>query len=101
MNKHRRDEICERKRINLYYALIGFGAGTIVGATTALLLAPASGRETTAAIRRKWDDVSDKAGEAYGETKDAVSSTYEKTAAAIVKAKDRVSKKHNDAEEDA
>jgi len=35
----------------VWRALIGFGAGAIAGAGAALLLAPASGKETTAAIR--------------------------------------------------
>lgn len=99
MSNQTHDEICARKRTNLYYALIGFGAGAILGATTALLLAPASGRETSAAIRGKWDDVSYKAGEVYGDAKDAVSSAYEKTAAVVGKAKDRISKKKDEEEE--
>ena len=86
-------EQTQRKWTSFYYSLIGFGAGAIVGSTMALLLAPASGRETSAAIKGKWDDVSDKAGEMYGGAMDAVSNACEKTAAVIDKAKDILSRK--------
>jgi gas vesicle protein len=101
MSEQSQAEIAEQKRANLYYALIGFGAGAIVGATMALLFAPASGKETRAAIKEKWGDAAEKAGEVYGGAKDAVSSAYEKTAAAIGRAKDRLSRKKDDEEEEA
>ena len=82
MSNRTQGEICARKRTNLYYALIGFGAGAI-------------------AIREKWDDVSGKMGEVYGDAKDGVSSACEKTAAAAGKAKERISRKKDEAEEDA
>lgn len=99
------NEQTQQMRANLCYTLIGFGAGAIVGTTVALLLAPASGRETSAAIKGKWDDFSDKAGEVYGEARDTVTSAYEKTAAAVGRGKDRLPGKkdvknpdHRDAE---
>ena len=81
----------ERTRTNLYFALIGFGSGAIVGAAVALLFAPASGKQERAAIKERWDDFSDKASEVYGGAKDAVSSAYEKTTAAVGRARDRIS----------
>jgi gas vesicle protein len=73
--------------------LIGFGAGAIAGAGAALLLAPASGKETTAAIRDKWDNVSDKVCDVCGEAKSAITNAYEKTAAAVGNAKERLAGK--------
>lgn len=85
MSKHTEEGIAEQKRAKLYYALIGFGAGAMVGTTMALLLAPASCRETSASIKDKWNEFSDKAEEVYSDAKEAVSSAYEKTAAAVGK----------------
>ena len=90
--------IAETRRSNVYYALIGFGAGAMVGATLALLYAPQSGRETREAIKDKWGDVSDRAGDVYSNAKDAVGSAYERTSSAINRAKDKFSKSDQDVE---
>jgi len=100
MDEQMQAGIAGQRRTNLYFALIGFGAGAIVGASVALLFAPASGRETSTAIKEKWSAFSDKAGEVYGEAKEAVSSAYEKTAASVGKVKDRLPRK-KDSEEEA
>lgn len=89
MTHHTEADIAEQKRSNLYYALIGFGAGAIVGATMALLYAPQTGKETREQIKDKWGDVSDRAGDLYGGAKDAVGTAYERTASAIGRAREK------------
>lgn len=89
----------EQKRNNVYYALIGFGAGAIVGATMALLYAPMSGRETRDAIKDKWGDTQDRAGEYYSTAKDAVGGAYERTTSAIGRAKERLNRNPEEGEE--
>jgi gas vesicle protein len=91
----------EQKRNNLYYALIGFGAGAIVGATLALLYAPQSGRETRDAIKEKLGETTERAGEYYSSAKDAVGSAYERTASAIGRASERLRRSHGDEQEEA
>lgn len=91
----------EQKRNNVYYALIGFGAGAIVGATLALLYAPQSGVETRGAIKEKLGDTQERAGEYYSTAKDAVGSAYERTASAIGRASDRLRRTQAEEQEEA
>jgi len=85
-------------------ALLAFGAGSIVGAITALLYAPQTGKETREKIKDRFSDFSDSAGtfidkskEAFEEAKDkmatAYSSAVEKTSSAIEHAKEKLAKK--------
>ncbi len=85
-------------------ALIAFGAGTVVGAITALLYAPQSGKETREKIKDRFADVSDSAGalldkskEAFEEARDKMSTAYqgavERTSSAIEHAKEKLSRK--------
>ena len=94
-----RADIAEQKRSNIYYALIGFGAGAIAGATLALLYAPQSGRETRDAIKEKLGDAGERAGEYYSGAKDAVGGAYERTSAAIIRAKERLTRSQSEEEE--
>ncbi len=95
---------CESKKSIWLGALIGFSAGAVVGAVTALLLAPQSGEETRDKIKERFNDISDKAGdmvdrsrEVYGTAKSKVASTYgdvaEKTTAYIGQAKEKIASK--------
>ena len=100
----------DKKRNTVLAAIIGFGAGAIVGSITALLYAPQSGTETRDKIREKFNDVSEKAGETLDKTKDSLAdvrermsaaydSAVEKTSSAIEKAKEKFSgKKDEEAE---
>lgn len=103
-------QVQEKKKSGFLTALIGFGAGAVVGAVTALLLAPASGKETREKIKDRMGDVSDKAGElidrskeAFEEAKDRMSTAYEdaveKTSSMVEKAKQKISGKKNEDEE--
>ncbi|OGF22921.1 MAG: hypothetical protein A2V63_09585 [Candidatus Eisenbacteria bacterium RBG_19FT_COMBO_70_11] len=52
---------------NVGRVVLGFGLGMIVGGATALLLAPAGGRETRRRIGRLAQDVGDQAREGVAE----------------------------------
>ena len=99
----------DKKRNAVLAGVIGFSAGAIVGAITALLYAPQSGLETRDKIREKFNDVSEKAGEAIDRTKEtltdvrekmgsAYESAVEKTSSAIEKAKEKISGKKEEEE---
>ncbi len=89
--------------------LVAFGAGAIVGAITALLYAPQSGKETRDKIKDRFSDFSDSAStivdkskEAFEEAKDkmaaAYSSAVEKTSTAIEHAKEKIARKKEEGE---
>ena len=99
MNDRGMVDVSEQRRSNLYYALIGFGAGAIVGATMALLYAPQSGKDTRDAIKDKIGDVSDRAGDVYSSARDAVSGAYSRAGAAIGRAKEKLTSKAVEPEE--
>ena len=106
-----RPEVKEKKRSGgLLAALVGFGAGTVVGAVTALLYAPQSGLETREKIKDRVSDISEKATdiidqsrEAIDEAKDRMADAYEeavdRTSSAIEQAKEKLGKK-KESEED-
>ena len=88
-------------------ALLGFVAGGLVGAVTALLYAPQSGEKTRERIREHVTDMSSKASEvgdrtreAFEEAKDRVLNAYEsaveKTSSAIESAKEKIVRKKED-----
>jgi gas vesicle protein len=92
-------------------ALLGFTAGAIVGAVTALLYAPQPGDKTREKIREHVSDMSTKASgaadrtrEAFEEAKDKVLSAYEgaveKTTNAIETAKDKLGRKKDSESEE-
>jgi len=102
-------QVKEKKSGGVVTALVGFGAGAVVGAVTALLLAPASGKETREKIKDRMGDVSEKAGdlidrskEAFEEAKDRMSTAYEdaveKTSSMVEKAKAKISGKKDEGE---
>lgn len=112
MEERTEAEVNTGKGINWMSTLIGFGAGAVVGAVTALLLAPASGKETREKIKERINDVSDKAydlversKEAIEEAKDKMSNAYEeaveKTTSVIEQAKGKLAGKKKDEEEEA
>lgn len=111
MSEAERPESKETKGKGYVGTLIGFGAGAVVGAVTALLFAPQSGEETRDRIKDRLNEVSDKANEALDRSKEALeeardkmSSAYEdavdKTSSMIEQAKTRVGKKEVEKEED-
>jgi gas vesicle protein len=105
MNDMERDALeRDRKRSTIIAALVGFGAGAIVGTITALLYAPSSGLETREKIKDKFADVQDRATDVYSTAKDKATTAYstakdkastayetvvEKTSSAIEKAKEK------------
>ena len=105
MAEMEKSEVKERKRGGGWVSvLIGFTAGAVVGAVTALLYAPQSGTETREKIKDRFGDLSDKAGdlikhskEAIEEAKDKMTSAYEeaveRTSSAIEQAKEKLSRK--------
>ncbi|MFA6450001.1 MAG: YtxH domain-containing protein [bacterium] len=105
MAENEKIEVRETKRgIGWPGVLLAFGAGSIVGAITALLYAPQSGKDTREKIKDRFSDISDSAGElidkskeAFEEAKDKMSTAYssavEKTSSAIEHAKEKLAKK--------
>ncbi|HOX28465.1 MAG TPA: YtxH domain-containing protein [bacterium] len=105
MTEYQNNQVKEKETRNPWVtALIGFGAGTVVGAITALLYAPQSGKETREKIKDRFQDVSEKASElmdkskeAIEEAKDKMASAYEeaveRTSSAIESAKEKLSRK--------
>jgi gas vesicle protein len=61
--------------------LAGFVIGGLVGAATALLMAPQSGEETRTIIREKSIELKDKAGETAAETRALAEKAYADAAA--------------------
>jgi gas vesicle protein len=106
-----KSEVRESKKSNnVLAAIVGFGAGAVVGAVTALLYAPQSGKETRDKIKDRVGDISEKAAdmidkskEAFEEAKDKMSTAYEKaveqTTSAIEQAKGKLGPKKDKAEE--
>jgi gas vesicle protein len=111
MAENEKTEVRETKRgIGWGGVLLAFGAGSIVGAITALLYAPQTGKETRDKIKDRFTEVSDSAStffdkskEALEEAKDkmatAYSSAVEKTSTAIEHAKEKLAKKKEGEEE--
>lgn len=109
MSDNQNKDVNEKKKGGWLGALIGFGAGTIVGSITALLLAPQSGEETREKIKDRMTDISDKAGEladrtkeSIEEAKDRMASAYEeaveKTTTLVGNAKEKLSGKKDEEE---
>lgn len=109
--EYRSEAAAESKRSGLYGLAIGFLAGAVVGAVTALLYAPAPGVETRRKIGEKMGDISNSAGdvvyktkEAFEEARDKVGGAYantkEKTAQLFDKAKDKLSRRPVDDDDD-
>lgn len=98
------------RRSNFVAASIGFLAGAVAGAVTALLYAPQSGVETRKKIGEKVTDVQTKASDVASRTREAIEeardkvggayeSTKEKTTRMFEQARDKMSKKKPDEEE--
>lgn len=110
MSETQNTEVKETKKSGWLSALIGFGAGAVVGSVTALLFAPQSGEETREKIKDRMTDVSDKATEiadrakeSLEEAKDRMASAYEeaveKTTNLVGSAKEKLSAKKDDDED--
>ena len=108
MTSHEQDD----ERSVVLNFLAGMGLGALIGAATALLLAPKSGRETredikTAAdeLRTKADkvihDLSESGDELVKKSKEILESTKAKVQQAIDAGKQAVSKKHEHGSEEA
>ena len=112
MSENENPEVKKTKSGGVLGTLIGFGAGALVGAVTALLFAPQSGDESREKIKERLGEVSEKASdaldrsrEAIDEAKNKMSSAYEdaveKTTAVIEQAKGKIAgKKDEDEDED-
>ena len=74
----------EEKTTNQVVALAGaFAIGAVFGAGLALLLAPASGKETREAIARKTRELKGKVVDTYEDTKEMISEKKAELLAAI------------------
>jgi len=105
MSDTERSEVRETKRgFGWSGVLAAFSAGAIVGAITALLYAPQSGKDTRDKIKDRFSDFSESAGafierskESFEEAKDKMSSAYqgavERTSTAIEHAKEKLARK--------
>lgn len=105
MAEMEKPEVKEKRRGGGWLGpVVGFTAGAVVGAVTALLYAPQSGQETREKIKDRFGDLSEKAGEliehskeAIEEAKDKMASAYEdaveRTSSAIEQAKGKLSRK--------
>jgi len=65
-------------------------AGATVGAVTALLFAPASGKETRAKIKEKYDSAKDTLGDLVEKGKKMAENKVEKAKREVEKAKEKV-----------
>jgi len=87
-----RPEVKEKKKGRNWVApVIGFAAGSVVGAVTALLYAPQSGKETREKIKERVSEVSDKAGALIEQSREAIEDAKEKMTHAYEDAVDRTS----------
>lgn len=110
MGETQNTEVKETKKSGWLSAVIGFGAGALVGSVTALLFAPQSGEKTREKIKERMGDISDKAAEladrtkeSLEEAKDRMASAYEeaveKTSSLVGSAKEKLSGKKDEDEE--
>jgi len=92
MSEMEKPEVKEKKRGGGWIsALVGFTAGAVVGAVTALLYAPQSGAETRGKIKERFNDLSEKAGDIIERSKESIEEAKDKMAAAYEQAVERTS----------
>lgn len=73
----------EEKNSAVATVVAAFAVGTIVGATLAVLYAPASGRETRELLAKKTKDIKDKVEESFDEAKEMISEKRAELVAAV------------------
>jgi gas vesicle protein len=79
---------------------LGIAIGGAVGAVSAMLVAPKSGKETRENISNKYQDISDKTKEQVSNVGQKTQEVAEKVSGQISSLADRVKKVEKDAEKD-